>query len=457
MAVSQMSFLRRIQERAFGPVDIASLVFFRISFGLLMFCEVLRYFAYGWIARYWIAPHFLFTYYGFSWVHPWPGIGMYFHFGILGLLAIFIAIGFAYRISTFLFALGITYCFLLEQAVYLNHLYLVCLLSFLLIFVPANRRLALDAWLHPQWRRDQVAAWTLWLFRGQMAVVYFYSGMAKLSPDWLRGEPMRTWLADRSDLPIIGRFLQEEWVVYLFSYGGLLLDLLIAPLLLWRRTRGAAFCLAVGFHLANAKLFFIGIFPWLAIAATSLFLSPDWPRRVIAITRRVPAVSESRATAAYTPQNKPVISTLIAVYFIIQLLVPLRHLLYPGNVDWTHEGHRFSWRMKLLDRDSTARFFVTDPNNGATHEVDPLDSLRPSQVRKMSARPDMILQFAQYLARTEPCSGARPLQVRAEVWLALNGREPALLVDPTIDLAAQPRTLGHVSWMLPMPQSTPTR
>jgi vitamin K-dependent gamma-carboxylase len=438
-------------------VDIASLVFFRISFGLLMLCEVLRYFAYGWIGRYWITPHFLFTYYGFSWVHPWPGVWMYLHVGTLGLLAIFIALGFAYRISTILFFLGITYCFLLEQAVYLNHLYLVCLFSFLLIFVPANRALAVDSWLHPQGRRDQVPAWTLWLFRGQMGVVYFFGGVAKLSPDWLRGQPMRMWLADRSDLPIIGRFLQEERVVYLFSYGALLLDLLMAPLLLWRRTRGAAFCLAVGFHLANAHLFSIGIFPWFAIAATTLFLSPNWPRRVIAVIRRTPAPSKSRGTAADTPQNKPLILSLITLYFVFQLLVPLRHSLYPGNVDWTHEGHRFSWRMKLLDRDATARFFVTDPNSGATHEIDPLDHLRPTQVRKMSARPDMILQFAHYLARNEPYSGPRPLEVRAEVLLSLNGREPALLVDPKVDLAAERRTLGHASWLLPMPESTPIR
>jgi vitamin K-dependent gamma-carboxylase len=113
--------------------------------------------------------------------------------------------------------------------------------------------------------------------------------------------------------------------------------------------------------------------------------------------------------------------------------------------------------MKLLDRDAQARFFVTDPNNGATHEVDPLESLRPAQVQKMSARPDMILQFAHHLARNEPRSGPRPLQVRAEVLLGLNGREPALLVDPKVDLAAERQTLGHASWLLTMPESTPIR
>ena len=42
-----------------------------------------------------------------------------------------------------------------------------------------------------------------------------------------------------------GRFFTEEWMVYVFAYGGLLLDLLIVPLLLWKphaavRLRGRA-------------------------------------------------------------------------------------------------------------------------------------------------------------------------------------------------------------------------
>ena len=422
-----------------------------------MLFEVIRYFAYGWIGEYWIEPPFLFGYYGFSWVHPWPGIGMYLHMALLGLFAIFIAFGFAYRVSAILLFLGFTFCFLLEQAIYLNHFYLVCLLSFLLIFVPANRALAIDAWLHPQSRTNSVPAWTVWLFRGQMGIVYFYSGLAKISADWLRGEPMRMWLAGRADLPIVGRFVHDQWPVYLISYGGMLLDLLIAPLLLWRRTRAVAFCLALGFHLTNAWLFFIGIFPWVAIAATALFLSPDWPRRLLASVTQNP-ISPGRITkVAGTPQNKTFVLVLIAIYFTIQLLIPLRHWLIPGNVAWTYEGHLFSWRMKLLNRDARARFFVTDPNNGVTREVDPLNYLRPAQAEKMAARPDMILQFAHFLARREPRSGARPLQVRAEVLLALNGREAAPLVDPKVDLAAEQPTLGHANWILPMPESTSSR
>src|SRR5712671_2004857 len=104
------------QKRAFTAVDIASLIFFRIVFGLLMVWHVLQHFRDHRIAHYWLEPRFLFKYYGFSWVHPWPGNGLYIHWAILGVLALFIAVGFLYRASTVLFFLGYTYTFLLEEA-----------------------------------------------------------------------------------------------------------------------------------------------------------------------------------------------------------------------------------------------------------------------------------------------------------------------------------------------------
>ena len=108
--------------------------------------------------------------------------------------------------------------------------------------------------------------------------------------------------------------------------------------------------------------------------------------------------------------------------------------------------------MKLIDRDGNARFFVTDPNIGMIREVDPLIYLNPRQAWKMAARPEMILEFAHFLARTEPRAGPKPLQVRAEVMLALNARPPALLIDPNVDLAAERRRFGHKPWIMPMPE-----
>jgi len=450
------SLYRKFQARAFAPVDNATLVLFRIAFGLLMTWEVVRYFQYGWIPRYWIEPQFHFKYYGFSWVHPWPGNGMYMVWAVLGLLALFIAAGFLYRVSAALFFIGFTYCFLLDQASYLNHFYLVCLLSFLLIFLPAHRAFSIDAWLRPRLRSQVTPAWTIWLLRFQWAVVYFYGGIAKLSPDWLQGEPMRSWMSSTTTFPVIGRFFREEWAVHFVSYGGLFLDLLVAPLLLWRRTRIPALCVAITFHLINAYWFKIGIFPWLGIAGLALFLSPDWPRRLWSRLRPSAKSSTSKLAELPASRHPRLVLGLLGAYAALQLLVPLRHLVYPGRVDWTYEGHRFSWRMKLLDRSAYARFYVIDEEIRKVTEVNPRTILRGRQSSKMAARPDMVLQFAHHLAATSPRSGNKPLRVHAQVIASVNGRRPEQLVNPEANLAAQPRTLRHATWLMPMNEQLPT-
>ena len=111
-----------VWRRLFASVDIASLVCFRAAFGTIMLWEVGRYLRHGWINRYYIEPSFHFTYYGFGWVRPWPGSGMYWHFYGLGLLALCIAFGLCYRLAATLFFLGFTYVFILDQTQYLNHL-----------------------------------------------------------------------------------------------------------------------------------------------------------------------------------------------------------------------------------------------------------------------------------------------------------------------------------------------
>src|SRR6476660_6790851 len=184
----------RLVAALFKPVDISFLVFFRVLFGGIMLWEVYRYFTNGWINRYFVEPAVTFSYYGFSWVKPWPGRGMYIHFFVLGLAAACVMIGFLYRIAAPVFFLTFTYFFLLDQTRYLNHFYLVCLISFLMCFLPAARAFSVDALLRRSIHSDVVPAWTLWLLRAQVGIPYFYGGIAKLNSDWIHGEPMRTWL-----------------------------------------------------------------------------------------------------------------------------------------------------------------------------------------------------------------------------------------------------------------------
>lgn len=407
-----------------------------------MLWECYRYYSHGWISRYWIEPTYNFPYEGFEWVTPWPGHGMYIHFVVLAISALFILLGFLYRISTIIFFLGFTYVFLLEKANYLNHFYLICLISFLICFVPLHRYFSIDSILCKKIKSNSISIWWLWTVRLIIGIPYFFGGIAKINPDWLAGEPMRKWLAGRTDFPVIGKFFTEEWMVYLFCYGGLLFDLLVVPALIWKKTRVPAFIAAVSFHLVNSEMFSIGIFPWFMLFASLVFFSPDWPLRLL-----------RRSRQALDPVIEPLPATKIflSVFFLIQFLLPFRHFLYPGNVSWTEEGHNFAWHMKLRDKDTYKIVFkLTDPDTGQVWNVSPRKYLNQRQARKMSTRPHMILQFAHLLGEEKIKEGFKNIEVRVRTETSLNGRPAHSLIDPTVDLMKEKWGLRHSAWILPL-------
>jgi vitamin K-dependent gamma-carboxylase len=353
---------KRLKNRLFAPVDIAAIIYFRLAFGGIMMWEVYRYLDHGWVRRYWIEPSYHFSYFGWDWLQPWPGDWMYLHFAAMGVLAFFIFIGLFYRLSSTLFFLLFTMMFLMEEAQYLNHFYLVALISGVMIFVPAHRALSVDGWLWPEIRAQLAPAWSFWLLRFMIGVPYFFGGIAKLNLDWLQGFPLHAWLGSRTDVPIIGQYFTEPWMVFFFSYSGMLLDLLVVPFLLWRKSRPYAFGFALSFHLLNHRLFNIGIFPWFMIAGTLLFFDPDWPRRVWRALRLPEGTRRPYHPPSLTRQR--IILTVLALFVGIQIFLPLRHFLIPGNASWTEEGHRFAWHMKLRSKSADIVFWLTDPATG---------------------------------------------------------------------------------------------
>lgn len=279
-----------LRSKLFEPTDIASIVAFRIMFGCIMVWEVYRFFNNEWIRKYYISRDFYFKYYGFEWVKPWQEYGwvqrlgesyewlqpwieqsMYIHFFIVGVLAIFVCLGLFYRVSAVLLFLFFTFWFLLDQTRYLNHLYMSALVAFVMAITPAHRARSLDARWNPKIRADTIPAWHLWSLRLLLAIVYFYAAIAKMNGDWLRLEPIRDWLSNRWDYPLIGWFLDSEAGVWFCGHGGLLFDLLVVPAFCFKKTRPWAFAACVFFHVFNKMLFNIGIFPTMMLAATLLF------------------------------------------------------------------------------------------------------------------------------------------------------------------------------------------
>jgi hypothetical protein len=241
-----------------------------------------------------------------------------------------------------------------------------------------------------------------------------------------------------------------EWLVQALTWGGLLFDLLIVPALLWKKTRSIACGLVITFHLTNALLFPIGIFPWLMLAATSLFFEPDWPRRVFSSsTTTATLLANTTSIGFLTPQQRLTLA-LLTIYVVLQITIPFRHFLYPGHVDWTEEGHTFSWHMMLRGKASAVRFHVRDRQTGRTGVFPLKGVLRSHQVARMSRDPRLIRDFARFIASICEQRGIPDVEVRAFVLCSLNGRKPQLLIDPQVDLIRIPATSGLAKWVRPL-------
>lgn len=451
----------RLASALLRRVDGASLGVFRIVFGLAMLVEVARYWSHGWIASHYAEPEFFFSYPLFGWVKPLSGQLLALHFDLLALAAMCIVLGLYTRIAAGVFAVLFWWWFLSDQTHYLNHFYLISLVATLIVFLPTERAFSLDARYRSHPEGASVPAWAVWLVRFQIGVPYFFGSIAKINADWFAGEPMRMWLRGMSDVPLLGPVCAEEWVVQFFVWSGLLFDLLVVPALLWKRTRIPAFLASIAFHGTNAVIFQIGIFPWLMMAATTIYFEPDWPRR-IPFLDRVPGLRKlrDRPVSPGTPvldSRRRLGFTVLGLWVAFQCLMPLRHWLYPGYVSWTEEGHLYAWHMKLRDKSGTGVFTVREPATGKTWEVDPRDHLTKKQAREMPEHPDMVLQFAHHLSDEHERAGKGKLEVRARILMSVNGRKRQLFLDPEVDLAAQPRSLLRWDWILPLTEPMPRR
>ena len=432
-------------QRLFAPTDSSGLAFFRISFGCVIMWHAYYFLSAGYLDLFFSRQTYHLTFYGFEWVAPLPRTGMRLVFFAMGLSAFGVALGLCYRVSCVVVFLTYTYSFLAEATLFQNHYYLTCLIAFLMCFIPANRSFSLDALSRRQ--SGLVPAWCHWLIALQIAIPYFYGGIAKLNYDWLHSKPIGMWMANNSKLPLIGPYLTETWATWGISWFGIVFDLLVVPLLLWRRTRMLAYGFAVCFHLSNSVLFNIDYFPWFMILATPILFPADWPRRLL----RLPPVEipdTERLTGSSPSGKKKLTLGLIGIYVALQLLLPFRHFLYPGNPSWTEEGHAFAWRMMLRRKDVWIRFYATNVKTQETIEFPITQFFNARQIQDISYTADQIVPAAHFIAEQSRNIGIEDVEVRVVVLASLNGRKPQLMIDPELDLTTVNRTWKHQPFIL---------
>ena len=440
--------VQRLIAAARRPVSADSTAVFRIGFGLLAVYSSVRFLAKGWVDRLYLEPAHHLSYPGFGWVQPWPSPWMHLHVAVLALLGACIALGYRHRLAAALFVVGFAYVEMIDAALYLNHYWYVTLAGLLMVLLPVHHRWSLDAWLGRVAPARCVPVAVVWVLRAQLGVVYVFAGLAKLNGDWLfRAQPRRLWLADRTHLPVVGPLLDEPLLAYAASWAGAFFDLTIVAWLLWGRSRPWAYAAVVVFHLATGALFQIGVFPWVMIVGTLVFFPPHWPERLRAAagSRSTPPKAADRAAKARVA--KPVAAALVLLA-VVELVLPLRHYAYPGNVRWTEEGYYWSWRVMVTEKAGYAQFRVTDPSTGRTWQAGPGLVLTDWQAEQAAVRPDLIHATAHLLAEHYRQQGRTEVEVRADVWVSMNGRPPQRLVDPSVDLAARPRTQAPKGWIL---------
>ncbi|MFN2260465.1 MAG: HTTM domain-containing protein [Psychroflexus sp.] len=445
--------LNRFESYFQEHTSAAPLAVFRIGFGLMMMISIIRFWSYGWIEKLYINPQFHFSYYGFEWVKP-LGNWTYLIFILCGLSALFVALGFKYRLSILLFFLSFTYIELMDKTTYLNHYYFISLVSFLMIFLPANAYYSIDNII----RKKQYAfipKWTIDTIKLMLGIVYFYAGLAKINSDWLfKAMPLKIWLPSKYDLPFIGENLMHQtWFHYAMSWSGMFYDLLIPFLLLYKRTRIFAFILVVFFHVFTRVLFPIGMFPYVMIVGSLIFFDAKVHHKIINVIRKILKLfkikPKSVSTAVFNYANQKLVLNFLVLFFVIQLLMPFRYVLYPSELFWREDAYRFSWRVMLMEKRGYAYFKVVNPEKETYFYVDNSDFLSSFQEKQMSTQPDFILEYAHFLGEHFKSQGHQPIEIYVESYVALNGRRSQAYIDPDVDLLKEYESFKSKTWILP--------
>ena len=428
----------------FKHIDNSALIVFRIIFGFLCFAESVGAIFTGWITYTLVEPKFTFTFLGFEWLQPLPGNWMYVYYAVMGVFGLLIMLGYKYRWSAFAFFLMWCCVYFMQKSSYNNHYYLLVLLSGIMVILPANTYASIDAKQNPKIKSISMPAWCKWIFVIQLFILYTYASKAKMYPDWLDLSVPTYLMQSKANYPIVGEFLQNGFMPYLVGYGGILFDGLIIPLLLFKPTRKYAFIASIFFHLFNSFIFQVGVFPYLSLAFCLFFFNPETVRNLFLKGKELYSKAE-----IIVPNYKPILVTLGSVYFIIQILLPIRHHFIPDNVLWTEEGHRLSWRMMLRSKSAYTNFKVVNIETNKTTPINLSQYLTKKQIRSVNYKPDFMWQFAQYLKKEYKEKG-EDVKVFVSAQVSVNSKPHQHLIDEKVDLAnVEWNYFTHNDWILP--------
>jgi len=432
-----------MKQRLFLQIDNAPLIIFRIFLGFLLACETFGAIATGWVKSNLVDPKYTFSFIGLEWLQPLPGYGMYAYFFAMGVLGLLVMIGYKYRFSLGLYTLLWAGAYFMQKTSYNNHYYLLLLVCLIMLFLPAQRYASVDARQNPSIKKLTMPAWCSWVMIIQIFIVYFFATLAKFYPGWLDGTFVRNLLDYSVTHEGLNKVMTHKAFYLFITYAGMAFDLLVVPLMLFKRTRTIAFVASLIFHIFNSITLQIGIFPFFALSFAVFFYPPEKIRTLF--FKKKPVATEQGQP---TTDGNSVFYYFFVPYLIIQVLLPLRHYAIKGDVLWTEEGHRMSWRMMLRSRSGYTNFKVVDKKTGQVLFYNFTNEFTPKQISSMETKPDMIWQTAQQIKQHYLKQGIEA-SVYADTKVSINGGPYERLIDEKTDLAAAEWDyFFHCKWVL---------
>jgi hypothetical protein len=431
-----------MKQLLFKNNENAPLIVFRIFFGFLLACESFGAILTGWVKNVLIEPQFTFSFIGLDWLQPLPGIGMYCYFIIMGILGLSIMLGYRYKFAIIGFTVLWAGVYYMQKSSYNNHYYLLLIISFFMIFLPANHYKSLDVKQKRSTENRAMPNWVRLLFIIQVAIVYFYAAIAKFYPGWLEGTFTKNLLLGTTTNSLLLDLFAQKWFYLFIAYAGIFFDLFIIPMLLYRKTRTLALIASLVFHLFNAVFLQIGIFPFFALTFALFFYESVTIQQLFLKNKYVDVTGSN----SFNFSSKKLVYYLFIPFLIIQALLPLRHHLIEGNVLWTEEGHRLSWRMMLRERIGFITIQIKENATGKVSMYDYTKNLTPKQVNNLATKPDFIWQYCQHIKKEY---AGKNISIYIDCKNSINRGAYKILIDPNQDFVfAKWDYLHHNKWIV---------
>ena len=192
--------------------------------------------------------------------------------------------------------------------------------------------------------------------------------------------------------------------------------------------------LIIPFHLTNHFIWSIGTFPWMAIGICVFYFNEE-------LTNLFNLIKDYKfqKLKAKPPLVKKIGTSLIVFYFVVQVLMPLRQHLMPGETSWHGYGDYFAWRMMLADKQGAARVVVYTEDDHKLGEVVIENYMNVLQFARMIHIPMHFIRFAHFLdseIKNHPKNTSLgDIKVKVFAFKTINNRPFSLLIDSTLDLS----------------------